>query len=127
MRKHINAMKLKEFYKVQYRECFDSKIECSSLVILPTKKMHDSGYRCMDFVAVDKHDYPICRCSGCSDVLRLYNSIHYQYPTLEKLAIDCLPKSGLLRVFADDFSIIGVGAAISDMILYKAGEQEFGK
>lgn len=127
MKKHINAMKLKEFYKVPYRECFDSKIECNSLVILPTKKLHDSGYRCMDFVAVDKHDYPNCRCSGCSDVLRLYNDFLYPYPKLEKLSIDCLLKSGLLRVFTDDFSIIGVGAAISDMMLYNAGKQEFVK
>jgi hypothetical protein len=67
----------------------------SSLVIFPTKTKHDSGYRCMEFVAV-KDDIAICRLSGCSDVLHIGGIMS---KNIAEWKIDCLPKSGLLRLF----------------------------
>lgn len=76
----------------------------NSLVVLPTRRKHESGYRIMDFVAV-KGVSPICRLSGCSDVLHLggiggYNG-YYEQDTAKNIdwTIDCLPVSGLLRFF----------------------------
>lgn len=117
--KNINEMTRKEFEELPYRERFDSEIVCASLVILPTRRKHDSGYRCMDFVAVDAHERPICRCSGCSDVLHLYDWFRESFT---KWDMDCLYKSGLLRVFSRENGNINVGAAVSDMTLSKKGE-----
>ena len=85
-----------------------------SLVILPTRRKHDSGYRCMEFVAV-KGEQPVCRMGGGSDVIHLLgldgfncfrkednkkqfvrelNSLTFN----AALRIDCLP-CGLLRIF----------------------------
>lgn len=69
---NILKMTKKDFLAVPMREHFDTKIELfNSLVIIPTRHKHESGFMCMDFVAVDHKDEPICRLSGCSDVLHL--------------------------------------------------------
>ena len=72
--------------------------------------LHDSGYRCMDFVAC-KDDEPICRLSGCSDVIHVDGIGGYGNEWLERYgtipetippsgwSIDCLPASGLLRMW----------------------------
>ncbi len=73
--------------------------------------MHDSGFRCMDFVAVDAEMKPMCRLSGCSDVVHIdgiggfgenwlskYGTVPQRVPP-SGWSIDCLPKSGLLRMF----------------------------
>ena len=44
--------------------------EVDSLVILPCKHYHDSGFRCMEFVTIQKGK-PTYRLSGRSDVLHL--------------------------------------------------------
>lgn len=53
--------------------------EFSSLVIIPLNYAHDSGWMCMNFVAVNKDGEPICRLSGCSDVLNLDGIGGYGY------------------------------------------------
>ena len=60
----------KEFEALPFRGDYDTPVECDSLIILPTQHKHSSGWLCMDFVAV-KGNTPICRISGCSDVLHL--------------------------------------------------------
>lgn len=89
--------------------------------------MHDSGYRCMDFVAV-KDDKPICRLSGCSDVIHIEGIGGFGYDWLNKYgscpklvphsgwSIDCLATSGLLRMFVGDG--IRVGRALSSFEIY---------
>lgn len=44
--------------------------EVDSLVILPEKHNHDSGWRCMSFVTI-QNGVPTYRISGCSDVINL--------------------------------------------------------
>lgn len=92
----------KEFEALPLRE-WEDVIECDSIVILPQKTMHDSGYRNMDFVAI-QGDTPVCRCSGCSDVLMLSGICH---KNLSRWSIDCLPVSGLLQVFCCKKLILG--------------------
>nr|DAG53228.1 MAG TPA: hypothetical protein [Caudoviricetes sp.] len=75
--------------------------EFNALVIIPQDYAHDSGWMCMDFVAV-------CRLSGCSDILKLDGIGGYGNWRDGKLpsciepkgwSIDCLP-CGYLRLFS---------------------------
>jgi len=73
--------------------------------------IHDSGYRVMDFVAIKKRK-PICLLSGCSDVIHIDGIGGFGKDWLEKYgdvpdkippsgwSIDCLAKSGLLRIWS---------------------------
>lgn len=80
-----------------------------SLVILPTRRTHDSDFRCMDFVAVRK-DEAICRLAGGSDVLHIdgicgmgehpWSLKDNMMVPAKSWTIDCLKKSGLLRMFS---------------------------
>ena len=69
---NIFNMTKEDFEKVPDRGGWSRDIgEFNSLVIIPQDYAHDSGWMCMDFVAVDEDGEPICRLSGCSDVLHL--------------------------------------------------------
>jgi len=109
--KNVNEMTLKEFRELKIRK-FNTDIgKFYSLVILPCdgRSLHDSGYRRMDFVAVDIHRKPICRLSGCSDVLHIngFGGTGKDIKNIGKpifpnsWSIDCLPKSGLMRLFCN--------------------------
>lgn len=101
----VTAMTRQQIDAVPLREDWSSHVECKSLIILPTRRKHDSGYRCMDFLAVDASDKPICRLSGCSDVLHIDGiggfgkPSNYNFVVPKGWSIDCLGKSGLLRIF----------------------------
>jgi hypothetical protein len=73
-----------------------------SLIIIPggSKDLHDSGFRVMRFVALDKFANPICIISGSSDVIHI-GGIFTQDTIAGKWSIDCLRKSGLLRIFSN--------------------------
>lgn len=90
--KDIGEWTIQDFKNLPYRE--DKHIELlhktRRFVILPLETLHDSGFRNMEFV-VCEGDVPVCRTGGSSDVLRLINS--------DKWQMDCLPTSGLLRVW----------------------------
>jgi len=126
-RKHVNEMSRKEFDALPYRKSWDKAVKCRSLVILPTRRKHDSGYRAMDFVAAKQDGQPICRVSGCSDVLNIdgiggygkWDALTEQLPRHiepKGWSIDCLPKSGLLRIFCD--GEMEVGSALSSLSVY---------
>lgn len=73
----------------------------NSIVIVPTDEIHDSGYRCMDFVFCDKEKaIGVVRCG--SDVLHLdwgsFIDPKYQDKTNRGWSIDCTP-NGFLRIF----------------------------
>lgn len=88
--------------------------------------LHDSGYRCMNFIAC-KDDKPLCKLSGCSDVLHFDGIGGYGYQWTKKggvpekvipagWTIDCLPESGLLRIFCSGY--IRAGNALSSFEIY---------
>lgn len=108
--KQIEDMKRSEFEALPSRNWNEDIGEFDSLIILPKRHLHDSGYRCMDFVAV--RDFkPVCRLSGCSDVIHIEGIGGLGYRWLERFgeypksvkpigwSIDCLRTSGLLRLF----------------------------
>ncbi len=105
-----------------------------SLVILPTRRLHDSGYRCMAFVAC-KGDRPIVRLGGGSDVVHLDGIGGFGYNWLRRFGtcpsgvppagwcIDCLKTSGLLRLFTHD-NLIADGSGCSSFELYADPEKK---
>ena len=97
----ISKMTRKDFEKLPLHNWENQECIFDSLVILPgkAKDVHNSGYRCMSFIAVQE-DTPLYRLSGCSDAVhidgiggmrRLLSSVYW--------TIDCLSKSGLLRIW----------------------------
>ncbi len=44
--------------------------EIDKLIILPTRRKHESGFRCMEFVTV-QNGVPTYIVSGCSDLIHL--------------------------------------------------------
>jgi len=112
--KSIDNYTQKEFKALGLRGWNEDIGVFDSLVILPTRRKHDSGYRMMDFVAV-KNNKPICRLSGCSDVVHIGGLIGEGLNS--NWSIDCLSKSGLLRLF-NGSKKIRVGAALSSFEVF---------
>lgn len=124
----INKMKRKDFEGLPHRKWNNDVGEFDSLVILPLRRRHDSGYRCMDFVAV-KGDEPVCLLSGCSDFIHIEGIGGLGYGWLKKYgkcpslvpptgwSIDCLPVSGLLRMFCH--GKIKAGMGLSSFEIYQ--------
>lgn len=105
---------------------WDMDIEgINSILILPAEdgeELHDSGYRCMDFVACS-HERAHCLLSGCSDVIHIGGISGFNNPDwvnqpkgkrakTASWSIDCLPRNGLLRLFSHNGELI-VGTALS--------------
>ena len=125
--------------KEMTREDFEAVPECAwdkdigefdSLIILPAKagsELHDSGYRAMSFIAV-KDAKPLYKLSGCSDVIHLDGIGGFGKDWLEKIgkvpvtvkpsgwSMDCLPISGLLRLFSS--KKLTVGLALSSFEIF---------
>jgi hypothetical protein len=125
--KNINLWTRKEFDSLPYRSWNEDMGEFDSIVILPLRRLHDSGFRCLDFVGV-KDNVPFCKLSGCSDVIHI-NGIGglgkdwlHRYGTIPKTiqpmewSIDCLKTSGLLRIFTH--YKMTVGEALSSFEVY---------
>ena len=157
MNKNINEMTRKEFEALPHRE-WNEQIKFNSMIILPDKVnkrhiilhnircwiarkfylnepeayevpgIHDSGFRCLDFVAV-RDNTPICLLSGCSDVIHIdgiggygnnwlkrYGIVPNLVPTTG-WSIDCLSVSGLLRIWPNA-SNMTCGTALSSFEIY---------
>lgn len=122
---NIFNMTKDDFDKVPIRCGWSRDIgEFDALVIIPQDSAHDSGWACMDFVAVSKDGEPICRFSGGTDLLHL-DGIggrgNWQFGELtdriepKGWRIDCLP-CGYLRLFSR--STMTVGADLSSFEIY---------
>lgn len=121
--KCIDRMTRKEFEALPCRKWDEDIGEFDTLVILPTRHIHDSGYRCMDFIAC-VGSKAIIRLSGCSDVIHLdgiggYGKWSGAIPESIKIkgwSIDCLRTSGLLRLFSS--YRLTVGSALSSFAVH---------
>lgn len=122
---NIQEMTRKQFEVVPHRKTWDERVTCNSIVILPTRRKHESGYRVMDFVAVQNGE-PICLLSGSSDILHIdgiggWGQWSGKIPDLIKTggwSIDCLPKSGLLQMWSSRYRNIICGPALSSMEIF---------
>lgn len=120
MAKDLNEWTRKEFDALPLRESWNKNVECHSIIILPQRQLHDSGYRCMDFVAVGKDGKPLCRLSGCSDVVHIDRiSPPLLKPRKAGWSIDCLKTSGLLRLWCNEMFV--AGSALSSFQLFLKG------
>ena len=116
-------MTRKELEAVPHRKWSENTV-CVSLIVIPQRSKHDSGYRNMAFVAVDENSYPICKIGGGSDVIHLDGIGGCGKKVLDILAhipikawsIDSLPKSGLLNIFSR--YKLEAGSALSSFELY---------
>ena len=95
---NIREMTREDFEVLPYRK-WDEVIIFDCLIILPMEEKHVSGYRCMDFVAVVE-DEAKCLLAGCSDTLHIDGIGGFGQRVMPPAGwtIDCLPKSGLLRI-----------------------------
>ena len=110
--KTIFDMTKEDFSEVPKRDGWAKDIgEFRSLVIIPLDYEHDSGWMCMDFVAVNDEGEPICRLSGRSDVL----TFDVTGERGKRWSIDCLP-CGYLRLFSQ--STLTAGPELSSFEIY---------
>jgi len=125
---NINNMTRKEFEALPYVP-WDAPVRANGLILLPERKLHDSGYRCLSFIA-DCCDDTLAKLGGCSDVTHLggicgfgcenwvekYGECPTSVPPVP-WSIDCLPKSGLLRLFAPQHILI-LGPSLSSFEVF---------
>lgn len=125
-------MTRKQFEVIPHREKWNEHVTCDSIVILPTKRMHDSGYRAMDFVAI-KDMKPLCRVAGHSDVIHIegiggggYKKEYSELVERKSWSIDCLKKSGLLRMWVNGCDLI-CGSSLSSFEIWSVKTEEKSK
>ena len=132
MEKTLGQYTRKELELIPAREWNEDIGEFNSLIILPLRRIHDSGFRCMDFIACDG-ERPIARLSGCSDVIHIegisgagkdwfdkYKQLPNNIPRRD-WSIDCLKKSGLLRIFCS--SKLTCGPALSSFEIFSVNRK----
>lgn len=92
--------KLDEIPKIDWRG--DDKQKYDSVVIVPTKEIHDSGYMCMAFLFCIKEEI-IGKSMGCADVLNLDGIGGYGLKPTDIGALSCgLPKSTPIKAWSID-------------------------
>lgn len=119
--KDLNEWTRAEFDALPTRD-WREEVICRSLVLLPLRRRHDSGYRVMDFALIGKDRQ--CLSGPCSDVVHIngiggYGEYRGRIPDLIKpvnFSIDCLATSGLLRLFCH--GEIKVDTALSSLCVY---------
>lgn len=105
------------------RRNYYEDLECESLIIVPSGRIHDSGFKCMNFIALDKHNLPICVHSTGSDVIHFngfggygeYNENYGKIFPQGDWKIDLLP-CGYFRIFRGGY--IKLGRGLSDFDIY---------
>ena len=134
MNRNIREMTIKEFRALPYRKKWNKDVVCDSIILLPERRLHDSGFRCIDFIAV-RDECAIFRLSGCSDVLHLDGIAGFGYKWLAKYGgcpatippsgwqMDCLPKSGLFRIWPSSRRIVA-SCALSSFEIYAVTKEE---
>jgi hypothetical protein len=102
---------------------------------LDVEGLHESGFRCMDFIAC-RGGEPVCKLSSCSDVINIEGIGGYgehwlqRYGTVPKVvspigwSIDCLPRSGLLRIFCGVEMTVGLGLSSFELFSKKRGNRK---
>lgn len=130
--KHYHEWTRKEFEALPIPTSYTNKEvgEVDSLIILPQKHRHDSGYRCMSFITI-QNGKPTYKISGCSDVIHfggiggfncqkvstiLSERMNTKKIPIVEWSIDCLPVSGLLRIFCN--KKIYIGASLSSFEIF---------
>lgn len=112
----ILQMTRKDFEAIPARTGWLEETICRSVVILPDRRRHDSGFRCMSFVPIGDEG-PICRVESCSDVVHVGGIADFR-GVPGAWSIDCLPVSGLFRIWPTATSTMVVGRTASSMEIW---------
>jgi hypothetical protein len=135
--KPITEMTKQEFAELPHKKWNEDVGKFDALVIIPGKSrdLHDSGYRNIIYVFC-KNNYPICKSSGGSDVLHINGiggyggyKINLDQVLKTRLApvidwnIDCLPKSGYLRLFCSYYLTNETDMSSFDVIAHPESRQ----
>lgn len=98
-KKHYTKWTRKQFADLPElsRNDFDYSQEIREFVILPTRKVHDSGYLIMDIIPIVKGDIPLGRFTGITDAIQLG---HLYRKEFTEWRMDCLNPSGLIRFWS---------------------------
>jgi hypothetical protein len=122
MSKTADDMTRDELEQIPRRTSYDEVI-CRQLIIIPDEKeLHDSGYRMLDFVAVDDKGQAIARLAGGSDALHLDRisgrGRDGASSSPSAWTFDCLPESGCLRLFRLGGGKIACGPSLSSFEIW---------
>ena len=126
--KHINEYTLEEY---QAMENFGERSIFDSVIIVPMEELHDSGFRCMKFILLEKGEIVGVVGGWCDvvhpngignygrDLKRLNSKLE---PVPAYISMDCLTNSGCVRLMMrDDYECDGfIG---SDFCFYKVDEE----
>lgn len=129
----VNEMSRREFDKLPYRNDWKGEFFADFIILLPLRRLHDSHYRALDFVGVN--DKEMIRLSGCSDMVNINGIGGYGDNWIDKFgkcptaihpiawSIDCLPKSGLFRIWAN-YHKIKCGPPLSSFEIFAIPKEE---
>ena len=123
--KKANNMTRKELEAVRVK-AWDEDIKFHSFVLLPTKRLHDSGYGIFSAVLIDEDDNPICRTSSCHDVVHLngiggLNFCRRNETKSCSWSIDLLPTSKLFRLWDSSAGGLTSGLDLSSLEVFSLG------
>ena len=95
----IEKMTRKQFDALPMIECYSPDICVDSLVLLPTRKSFGNGFNYYTIVPCQKGE-PLGKIE--------YYDTHSIFVSgnFERIGIDCLSKSGLMRIFLDPYKYV---------------------
>jgi hypothetical protein len=111
----IMEMTRKQLQEVPLRE-WNKETVCECIVLLPQRRLHESGFRIIEVVCVTKAE-PICRVAGCTDVLNLGGIGGREGNNLREVCVDCLRKSGCFTIWFEGKEM-RVGASLSNLQIF---------
>jgi hypothetical protein len=121
----VSNMTRKQLEKIPVKQ-WDATVKFSSMVLLPTSNVHDSGYGIIKVIYVDEEDHPICKTGGCSDVINLNGigglSLRNKEHLKSAWCIDLLPKSGLFRIWDGLSNQLESGLDLSSLEIFSKGK-----
>ena len=109
----ITKMSKREFHQLPDLPEDYKQIIFDSLIILPTKRLHDSGWRCMYLIPV-VDGKPLGKLGGITDVIDILPD-ESPFGYRKAISIDCVPEAGLLRVFPWKGKFVMRRWSLSDM------------
>jgi len=116
MNKELKDMDMKDFLSLPYAQWDEGIGPVRSLVVIPEKTEHDSGYRNMSFVA-ECVDGTMWRLGGGTDDV----NFTWEEGIRPNLEFDCLPITGLVRFWLRS-GTFSVGPALSSVYITVNGD-----
>lgn len=99
----------------RYEMKLGEEVKCRTIIILPTRRIHSSGYACMEFVLIGLDGKPLGRIGGGTDVVHIdgIGGVGWRFHMgkvrdITKVggwSIDCLP-CGLLQLWASEGTLV---------------------